>query len=291
MPQLRKFRSGPHVAIACPGRLTDYLKNGQVKLRNADYFVLDEADRMLDMGFEPQIREILSYVPDQRQSLMFSATWPREVQNIARAICYKDSVHIQVGTSDALTANKDITQYVMFVTGEGDKWQELKTALQKVLGNGRSKNVALVFTQTKRGCATLARNVQDYMHYDSTCLHGDMDQPARDRALRGFKEGRFQVMIATDVAQRGLDIRNAAAVINWDVPSSIEDYVHRIGRTGRAGEKGVAYTFMKRDETHRANDIVKLMQKAGQEVPADLLQASRGFSVSSSAGYGKGGKR
>eukprot|EP00397_Hematodinium_sp_SG-2012_P025732 GEMP01026905.1.p1 GENE.GEMP01026905.1~~GEMP01026905.1.p1 ORF type:complete len:258 (+),score=55.02 GEMP01026905.1:2-775(+) len=230
---------------------------------------------MLDMGFEPQIRNIIKYLPDNRQSLLFTATWPKEVQQIARSICYKDSVHIQVGTSDSLTANSDICQHVVFVDSEGDKWQQLQKVLAATHEKTNGQGGALIFTATKRGCADLARSIKEYLKWPAAALHGDMEQRARDYALKRFKDGHDMVLVATDVAQRGLDVRNVAVVVNWDAPNNAEDYVHRIGRTGRAGDQGDAYTFLFKHENQRAKDIMKMMQKCGQEIPPDLLQVSR----------------
>merc|ERR1719209_2793285 len=252
IPQLRKFRQAPHVCIGCPGRLLDFLQQGQVNLSNADYFVLDEADRMLDMGFEPQIRSILHFLPNERQSCLFTATWPKEVVAIAQQICFKDSVHIQVGTSDTLTSNSDITQHIIIVDHENEKWPHIQRILEQVKHTTSGSGGTLIFTATKRGCANLARQIYQYMHLSAAALHGDMEQRQRDVALKRFKEGHDQILVATDVAQRGLDVRNVAAVINFDTPNCAEDYVHRIGRTGRAGDHGDAYTFLFRSETTRA---------------------------------------
>jgi len=293
IPQLRKFRMGPHVCIACPGRLLDFLQNGQVKLDHSDYFVLDEADRMLDMGFEPQIRSILHYLPNDRQSCLFTATWPKEVVAIAQQICFKDSVHIQVGTSDTLTSNSDITQHIIIVDHENEKWPHIQRILEQVKHTTSGSGGTLIFTATKRGCANLARQIYQYMHLSAAALHGDMEQRQRDVALRRFKEGHDQILVATDVAQRGLDVRNVAAVINFDTPNCAEDYVHRIGRTGRAGDHGDAYTFLFRSETARAKDIYKVMQKSGQEIPPELSQIARVSGLQSKGSNrfgGKGGK-
>jgi len=292
IPQLRKFRMGPHVCIGCPGRLLDFLQSGQVKISHADYFVLDEADRMLDMGFEPQIRSILHYLPNDRQSGLFTATWPKEVISIAQQICFKDSVHIQVGTSDTLTSNSDITQHVIIVDSDDEKWPHIQRILEKVKATTSGKGGTLIFTATKRGCANLARQIYQYMRIGAAALHGDMEQRQRDVSLKRFKDGLDQILVATDVAQRGLDVRNVAAVINFDTPNCAEDYVHRIGRTGRAGDHGDAYTFLFRSEVARAKDIYKVMQKSGQEIPAELSQLARvtGITGKSSKGFGGKGK-
>eukprot|EP00397_Hematodinium_sp_SG-2012_P015421 GEMP01015703.1.p1 GENE.GEMP01015703.1~~GEMP01015703.1.p1 ORF type:complete len:521 (+),score=122.94 GEMP01015703.1:77-1639(+) len=288
--QLRKFRQGPHVAIACPGRFLDFLERGQVRIGGSDIFVLDEADRMLDMGFEPQIRKIVKHLPNKRQSCLFSATWPKEVQQIARGICWNETVHIQVGTSDALTANSDITQHVIVVNGRNDKWKHL----QQILADSQRKNTKgsiLVFSNTKRGCADLARGIQQNLRCPASAIHGDMDQSARDNTLQRFKDGKDMVMVATDVAQRGLDVRNITVVVNWDAPNSGEDYVHRIGRTGRGGECGDSYIFLFRDESKIAKEIVKLMTRSGQAVPEGLRQVAESNAYPSSRSGPYGGKK
>eukprot|EP00397_Hematodinium_sp_SG-2012_P008021 GEMP01008075.1.p1 GENE.GEMP01008075.1~~GEMP01008075.1.p1 ORF type:complete len:569 (+),score=133.47 GEMP01008075.1:175-1881(+) len=292
-PQLRKFRQGPHVAIGCPGRLLDYLEKGQVRLDNADYFVLDEADRMLDMGFEPQIRSIIRFLPpaDQRQNCLFSATWPKEVQQIARSLSSKPAIHIQVGTADSLTANADITQHVIIVDTQSDKWTQLQKVLTEVTQKNNGRGSVLIFSNTKRGCADLAYSIQRQCKCPASALHGDMDQRSRDYTLQRFKDGKDLVMVATDVAQRGLDVRNVSAVVNWEAPSNPEDYVHRIGRTGRGGDRGEAYAFLFRDETKMARHIMKLMQKSGQVIPQDLSDMARDVAHDSSRGrFGGKGK-
>jgi len=267
--QLRSFRRGPHVCIGCPGRLFDFLEASEIKLTSADYCVLDEADRMLDMGFEQQIEAIMSHVPRKRQTALFTATWPMEVRNIARDLCYQDAVHIQAGTNDTLTANPDIIQKTIVVLHDGEK----QSQLEAILNNASITNASvLVFCGTKRQVDQLARQNPKY---NPVTLHGDMEQRERSYSMSRMKSGSSKVMIATDVASRGLDMRNIGVVINYDAPNTAEDYVHRIGRTGRAGDRGEAYTFLNTDETAKARDIVMVMNKTGQEVPEDLMQLAK----------------
>jgi len=267
--QLRSFRRGPHVCIGCPGRLFDFLESSEVKLGAADYCVLDEADRMLDMGFEQQIGAIMSHIPRKRQTCLFTATWPNEVRDIARALCYQDAVHIQIGTGDTLTSNADILQKTIVVLHDGEK----QSQLEAIIGDANLNNSGvLIFCQTKRQVDQLARQ---NAKYNAVTLHGDMEQRERANSLARMKNGSSKIMIATDVASRGLDLRNIGIVINYDAPQTAEDYVHRIGRTGRAGDQGVAYTFLTTDETAKARDIVMVMNKTGQEVPEDLMQLAR----------------
>merc|ERR1719491_1042939 len=270
-PQVRSLHAGPHCVVATPGRLNDFLNDGSIKLGQCGYLVLDEADRMLDMGFEPQIKEMVRFLPEQKQTAMFTATWPREVRQVARTMTYNPT-HIQVGSSDAQTTNSDIKQHVVKIRNEADKMRHLEEVVFPQLQTGGG--AALIFTKTKRAAAsmhtTLARAGAPIV-----CLHGDMEQRDRDHALWAFKQGRAKVLVATDVAQRGLDIKNVQYVINYDPPSNTEDYVHRIGRTGRAGEKGDAYTYLYENESKAAQDIEKVMKKSGQEIPQELKELAR----------------
>mmetsp|Transcript_33053 Transcript_33053/g.77296 ORF Transcript_33053/g.77296 Transcript_33053/m.77296 type:complete len:475 (-) Transcript_33053:208-1632(-) len=282
--QTRQLYSGPECVCATPGRLHDFLKEGSIKLGNCDYLVLDEADRMLDMGFLPQVREIVPYLASfaDRQTALFTATWPREVAAIARDLT-KDPTHIQVGTSDAVTTNADITQIVKIVHSEGDKMKFIENdVFQELQASGQS---ALIFMKTKRSVADTTRRLQR-AGAPICCLHGDMEQRERDAALHSFKVGQTKVLLATDVAQRGLDLKNIGVVVNYDPPGNMEDYTHRIGRTGRAGAKGTAYTFLYPHEGSMASQIIKVMKKAGQKIPPELQEIASG---STSASWGSGG--
>mmetsp|Transcript_8265 Transcript_8265/g.14815 ORF Transcript_8265/g.14815 Transcript_8265/m.14815 type:complete len:468 (-) Transcript_8265:139-1542(-) len=286
--QCRQLWNGPECVCATPGRLNDLLKDKSIKLGNCDYLVLDEADRMLDMGFEPQVREIIPYLasPDQRQTALFTATWPREVQNIARQLT-KDPTHIQVGSSDAVTSNSDINQQIIKVTSEGEKMRFIEgTVFPELIQSGGS---ALIFMKTKRSVADTTRRLAG-AGVPICCLHGDMEQRERDQALHSFKVGRSKVMLATDVAQRGLDLKDIRVVVNYDPPGNQEDYVHRIGRTGRAGAKGVAYTFLYPTDSSIATAIAKVMKKAGQQVPPELQEIMNGGTAPQSWGGSWGGQ-
>lgn len=271
-PQIRNLWQGPHCVVATPGRLNDFLKDSSIKLGQCLYLVLDEADRMLDMGFEPQIRELSRFLPQERQTAMYTATWPKEVQQVARTMTYTPT-HIQVGSSDATTTNADIQQHIVKIRSEGEKMRFLEDTIFPQLQAGGG--AALIFTKTKRAAAsmhsTLARAGAPIV-----CLHGDMEQRERDHSLWAFKQGKAKVLVATDVAQRGLDIKNVQCVVNYDPPANMEDYVHRIGRTGRAGEKGDAYTFLYENESGPAANIMKVMKKSGQTVPDELKEICGG---------------
>ena len=233
--QLRELRNGPQICIATPGRLNDFLEQRSLHLGSATYFVLDEADRMLDMGFEPQIRKILAQAPAARQTLFFTATWPRAVVRVATAIL-TNPIQVNIGDTDSLVANKDITQVVEVCGGHAKQ-----TRLMDVLRDPPMQPLkAIVFCSTKRMCDQIGRSMGGM----GAVIHGDKEQRERDYIINQFKSGRVPVLVATDVAARGLDIKDVNLVVNFDFPNQIEDYVHRIGRTGRAGNKGWAHSFI-----------------------------------------------
>jgi ATP-dependent RNA helicase DDX5/DBP2 len=234
--QQQDLRDGVEVVIATPGRLIDFLDCGDTNLKRLTYLVLDEADRMLDMGFEPQVRKVVSQSRPDRQTLMWSATWPDDIKRLARDICKENPVHINVGSLDLRTAHT-IRQYVEVVKEE-DKRSRLKRLLDKVMDGSR----ILIFADTKRGGDQLTREMR-LDGWPALCMHGDKKQEERDWVLKEFKEGKSPILVATDVASRGIDVKDIKYVINYDFPGSIEDYIHRVGRTGRAGATGSSYTF------------------------------------------------
>merc|ERR1740123_2564689 len=264
--QAADLRRGVEILIATPGRLIDFLSTQTTNLQRVTYLVFDEADRMLDMGFEPDIRKIVGQIRPDRQTLMWSATWPRSVQKLARDF-QRDIVQINVGSGE-LSANTDITQEVIICGGMGQKLDLLVEKLNELEQWGASK--ALVFSGTKRYTEDLCQHLRQH-RFLCASIHGDKEQPARERALGQLKSQRRFVLVATDVAQRGLDIPNLPAVINFDFPTDLEDYVHRIGRTGRAGNKGHAISFFQpaKDCGH-ARGLINLLHKAGQRVPPGL---------------------
>lgn len=283
-PQVRDLWKGPHCVVATPGRLNDFLNDGSIKVKQCSYLVLDEADRMLDMGFEPQIKELIRYLPKERQSAFFTATWPKEVQQVARNLTYSPT-HIQVGSTDAQTTNSDIRQHIVKIRSEGDKMKHLEEVVFPALQ--ASGGAGLIFTKTKRAAASM-HSTLSRAGAPIVCLHGDMEQRERDNSLWAFKHGRAKVLVATDVAQRGLDIKNVQYVVNYDPPANAEDYVHRIGRTGRAGEKGDAYTYLYENESGPAQNILKVMKKSGQTIPEELREICGGGSNLASSGGGWG---
>ncbi|KAK4409934.1 ATP-dependent RNA helicase-like protein DB10 [Sesamum angolense] len=225
-PQLKDLDRGVDVVVATPGRLNDILEMNRVSLHQVSYLVLDEADRMLDMGFEPQIRKIVKEVPSRRQTLMYTATWPKEVRRIAADLLV-NPVQVNIGNVDELAANKAITQYVE-VLSPMDK----RRRLEQILRSQEPGSKIIIFCSTKKMCDNLAGNLT--RQFGAAAIHGDKSQGERDHVLNQFRTGRSPVLVATDVAARGLDIKDIRVVINYDFPTGIEDYVHRIGRTGRA---------------------------------------------------------
>ncbi|RAL46626.1 hypothetical protein DM860_004905 [Cuscuta australis] len=261
-PQLRDLERGVDVVVATPGRLNDILAMGRVSLRQVSYLVLDEADRMLDMGFEPQIKKIVKEVPNSRQTLMYTATWPKMVRKIAAELLVTP-VQINIGKVDELAANKAITQHVE-VVAPTDKHKRLEQILKSQQPGAR----IIIFCATKRMCDQLTRNLT--RQFSVAAIHGDKSQGERDYVLNQFRMGRSPVLVATDVAARGLDVKDIQVVVNFDFPMGIEDYVHRIGRTGRAGASGMAFTFFSDRDARHASDLVKVLSGANQIVPAEI---------------------
>ncbi len=253
-PQEKQLRAGVDVVVATPGRLIDHLERQNVVFDDLEVLVLDEADRMLDMGFAPQINRIVAQLPAYRQTLLFSATMPPEVEALARKYLRKPIV-VQVGRRSA--AASTVQHFVYPVP------RERKSALLADLLRRGQMDSVLVFTRTKQGADRVVRHLE-HEGIEATAMHADKTQAQRTRALEEFKEGRVRVLVATDIAQRGLDITGITHVVNYDVPQQAEDYVHRIGRTGRAANEGDAYTFMAPDEIAMVRAIERVI---GQEIP------------------------
>ncbi|MEP6990222.1 MAG: DEAD/DEAH box helicase [bacterium] len=250
-PQERTLREGVDVVVATPGRLIDHLDRQNVVFDDLEVLVLDEADRMLDMGFAPQINRIVDQIPAYRQTLLFSATMPPEVEALARKYLRKPIV-VQVGVRSA--AASTVTHAVYPVP------REKKNALLVELLTGSVHDSVLIFSRTKHGADRIVRDLEQ-AGVSATAMHADKSQSQRTKALQDFKEGKISVLVATDIAQRGLDISGITHVINYDVPQQAEDYVHRIGRTGRAAKEGDAYTFMSPDEIGMVRTIERMMGK------------------------------
>lgn len=266
--QMRELDRGCHLLVATPGRLADMLARGKIGLNNCRYLVLDEADRMLDMGFEPQIRRIVQEdtMPPtgERQTLMFSATFPKEIQILARDFL-SNYIFLAVGRVGSTSEN--ITQKIVWVE-EQDKRSYLLDLLQASSFSDPSA-LTLVFVETKKGADML----EEYLHnmgYPVTSIHGDRSQREREDALRRFRAGKAPILVATAVAARGLDIPHVKHVINFDLPGDVEEYVHRIGRTGRMGNLGLATSFFNNKNHNLVRDLVSLLIEANQELPPFL---------------------
>ena len=260
IPMLKDYKalvSWPNVLVATPGRLIDHIESGNVELSDVKVLVIDEADRMHDMGFIPQIRKILAALPAERQTLMFSATMPRDVERIARRHM-RDPERIQIGRR---SAPAERAQHQLFRINEEDKPACLLDLLEK------SEGRVLVFARTKRGVDRIARGVKA-RHRDSVRLHSDRTQPERDEAMAGFRGGKYRILIATDIAARGLDIADIEHVINYDFPQSAEDYVHRIGRTARVAATGLATSFVTRQDRRYLADLERLLGEKLTLTPA-----------------------
>src|SRR5438067_5121974 len=253
-PQAKALRRGVDVVVATPGRLLDHMERQNVVFDDLEILVLDEADRMLDMGFAPQLNRIVAEIPRYRQTLLFSATLAPEIEALARKYLRKPVV-VQVGRrSETASA---VTHAVYPVP------KEKKTELLAELLENNELDSVLVFTRTKHGADKVVRHLSE-KGIDATAMHSDKSQVERTRALDDFKSGKIRVLVATDIAQRGLDVSGISHVINYDVPQQPEDYVHRIGRTGRAAATGDAYTFMSPDEISMVRTIERMI---GQQIP------------------------
>jgi len=249
-PQTLALKAGVEVLVATPGRLLDHIEAKNAVLNQVEYVVLDEADRMLDIGFLPDLQRILSYLPKQRITLLFSATFSPEIKRLASSYL-QDPVTIEVARSNA--AASTVEQH-FYSVGADDK----RRALHQILKT-RDLKQAFVFVNSKLGCARLARSLEKE-GLKTTALHGDKSQDERLKALEAFKSGEVDLLVCTDVAARGLDIKDVPAVFNFDVPFNAEDYVHRIGRTGRAGASGLALSFVASSDQRLVADIEKLLK-------------------------------
>jgi ATP-dependent RNA helicase RhlE len=259
-PQIRALRAGIDVLVATPGRLLDLMGRGHVDLDAVDFFVLDEADRMLDMGFVRDVRKVIAALPRDRQNLLFSATMPRAIVDLAGTFL-RDPIKVEVTPQS--TTVEAIDQKVMFVDS-ADKKLLLADILQR-----DEVSHSIVFTRTKHGANRLVKQL-DRVGIEAAAIHGNKSQGARTRALDGFRAGTLRVLVATDIAARGIDVDDISHVFNYDLPNEPEVYVHRIGRTARAGREGAAIAFCSPDEGDYLRDIEKLI---GLSIPVDTDHA------------------
>jgi ATP-dependent RNA helicase RhlE len=265
-PQVDALRRGVDIVIATPGRLLDHANERNIDLRGVRHLVLDEADRMLDMGFIRDIRRVLALLPPNRQNLLFSATFSEEIRGLAKGLL-KNPLTVEVA---ARNAPPELVEHRVHLVSQGDK----RAVLSHLLRNGDSSPQTLVFTRTKHGANRLADQlVRDGL--GCAAIHGNKSQNARTKALEDFKAYRVQVLVATDIAARGLDITELPQVVNYELPHVPEDYVHRIGRTGRAGCTGQALSLVSDDEKDRLRAIEKVLGRKIQVLPLDRSQIQR----------------
>jgi ATP-dependent RNA helicase RhlE len=276
------LRGGLDVLVACPGRLLDLFQQGYVDFSGVDCLVLDEADRMLDMGFINDIRKITKQLPTKRHTLLFSATMAPEIQKLAQGLM-RDPAEVRV-TPQGATAEK-VVQSLHYME-PGDKLEAL-LALLKQDGEQNAKGLNLVFSRTKHGARKLERKLHQ-AGFSADSIHGNKSQNARQKALQRFRAGGTQVLVATDVAARGIDVRDITLVVNYDVPREADSYVHRIGRTARAGAGGRAVTFCTRDELPLVRAIEKLIKN---RVPVETEHAFHSESAASAAATRPSGNR
>lgn len=247
-PQIQKLRRGVDIVVACPGRLLDHIGRGTIDLSGVEILVLDEADQMFDMGFLPDIRKILNHLPKDRQNLLFSATMPSQIRGLAKEML-RNPVTVQVGNA----APAETVSHALYPVAP-----HLKTPLLMKLLDGTPTESVLIFTRTKHRAKRLGEKLARE-GYRSTSLQGNLSQGRRQAAMEGFRKGTFQILVATDIAARGIDVRQVSHVINYDIPSTPEAYIHRIGRTGRAANNGEAFTLITGDDTKQVSAIDRVL--------------------------------
>jgi len=256
-PQVKALKSGVEILVACPGRLLDLAAQRYARLETIEVLVLDEADRMFDMGFLPDVRRILKLLPTRRQTMLYSATFPPEVEKLAAEALHQPE-RIAVG----LTRPAHTVSHALYTVPK-----HLKTALTFEILKRTDTNSVLIFTRTRHRAQALAQKL-GRAGYRVTSLHSDRTQGQRQNALNGFRSGHFQIMVATDIAARGLDVESISHVINFDMPDTADAYIHRIGRTGRAERTGDAFTLVTPDDDEMVRELEKIM---GQKLPIETL--------------------
>lgn len=281
--QIQSISRKPHVYIGTPGRLLDHLDNKTLKLQQIGILVLDEADRMLDMGFAPQITSILKYVPSDRQTMLFSATMPPTIIKMA-ATYMKTPVRVEVAPTG--TVAERVKQELFII-----KQNQKNRLLDKLLADYQQR--VLIFARTKYGAKRICRDIRQMGHTVAE-IHSNLSQSQRQRSLDGFRSGKFRVMVATDIASRGIDVTNIELVINYDLPDNLDDYVHRVGRTGRAGKVGDAISFVTPDQRSKIRIIERIVRDKLPLSPLPQLPDERpkiAFNVPSRGHYNKSSRR
>eukprot|EP00927_Polykrikos_kofoidii_P024222 TRINITY_DN22071_c0_g1_i1.p1 TRINITY_DN22071_c0_g1~~TRINITY_DN22071_c0_g1_i1.p1 ORF type:complete len:1192 (-),score=144.39 TRINITY_DN22071_c0_g1_i1:88-3636(-) len=280
-PQIAALKQRPQVVVGCPGRFLDLVQRRQVSVNDVGFFTLDEADRMLDMGFEEQVRDIINRLSKNRQTVMFTATWPPQIQSIANAYTW-DPVHVQQGEPGELSCNSRVHQEVCLCRTQAEKVQAVVSFLKKLEPNSRT----IIFVNTKAVISEVCTDLKRF-GFPSVALHADLDQQDRERSLEEFRGGQCFLTVATDVASRGLDVRDVRAVVCFDAGRDKETHVHRVGRTGRAGANGRALTLIlttRRTDLRMAADIFAFMRDAGQTVCPELVASVSALSSKENEG-------
>ncbi|SPP88163.1 ATP-dependent RNA helicase DBP2 [Drosophila guanche] len=287
--QISDVERGAEIIICTPGRLNDLVQANVIDVSSITYLVLDEADRMLDMGFEPQIRKVLMDIRPDRQTIMTSATWPPGVRRLAQSYM-NNPIQVSVGSLD-LAATHSVKQVIELLEDESEKYSIIKTFVKNMTNTDK----IIVFCGRKARADDLSSDLT-LDGFMTQCIHGSRDQSDREQAIADIKSGVVRILIATDVASRGLDIEDISHVINYDFPRNIEEYVHRVGRTGRAGRTGTSISFITRSDWGMAQELINILQEADQEVPAQLHNMARRFkamkerrAAEGGAGGGRGG--
>ncbi|KAK5582094.1 hypothetical protein RB653_003677 [Dictyostelium firmibasis] len=296
--QYNALKRRPKIIVGTPGRIIDFVEGGELSLKNISFLVVDEADRLMEMGFEDSMETIFNAIRPDRQVLYWSATWPKKVSSLANKYI-ENPIKLQIGSSE-LTANKNITQKFKIVSSDSEKVDALMDTLGEIYSENE-KAQTLIFTMTKKGASTLCEYIEsngDNVRINT--LHGDIPQNSRERIVSNFKNKKIDIVVATDVASRGLDIKGISHVINFSLPSDCETYVHRIGRTGRAGALGTSHSILSMnslDDMDLISDLTSLLQRSNQEVPKEFLDITaiqrrqQMRSNNNRGGRGNGGKR
>ncbi|NQV13042.1 MAG: DEAD/DEAH box helicase [Parcubacteria group bacterium] len=264
-PQVKALKRNPHVVIATPGRLVDLMDQGVYKLDRVNIITLDEADRMLDIGFLPQIKRVLQTIPKERQTMLFSATMPKSISMLASTFM-KIPLRIEIAPQGTAAEN---VEHEVFVVNKNDKMRLLDSLLQQY-----QKDKFLIFSRTKHGAKRITRDIRNMSH-TVTEIHSNRSQSQRKKALEGFTSGKYRIMVATDIAARGIDVRDISLVVNFDLPDDCENYVHRIGRTGRAGRSGKAISFITSNQKNDVRKIERLIRKSLPVLSVPALPPAR----------------